>query len=99
MTVPTPTARDDLPFGRDAPPRPSRETVAVVHHGYRIQATASRRVTGAVLVNAELSGGPDAIRRWFCVASDRDDLTAACEQCIAELKQIIDELAGGARKE
>ena len=77
------------PASADAPPR---MTVTTAHKGYEIKATASRRATGAVLVNAELSGGPDKIRRWFCVASDRADLAAACAQSTRELCQVIDDL-------
>ncbi len=71
---------------------PSRLCLTADHRGYAIHATASRRITGAVLVNAELSGGPDNIRRWFCVASEHQDLTTACEQSIRELCQVIDDL-------
>ena len=71
---------------------PSRATVTANHRGYRINVTASRRVTGALLVNAELSGGPGEIRRWFCVASDQQELIPACQQCIRELCQVIDDL-------
>ena len=78
----------------DAAP-PARATVSREHRGFRITATASRRVTGALLVNAELSGGPDQIRRWFCVASDEPDLESACDKCIRELVQVIDDLSTG----
>lgn len=82
------------PTGATKPP--SRATLTASHLGYQISATASRRVTGALLVNAELSGGPDRIRRWFCVASEATDLIAACEGCIAELCKIIDDISSRA---
>ena len=49
-------------------------------------------MTGAVLVSAELSGGPGHIRRWFCVSSEEDDLVAACEACIRDLRAVIDDM-------
>ncbi len=72
---------------------PARATITASHRGFRIVATASRRITGALLVNAELSGGPSHIRRWFCVASEEQDLVAACERCIDDLRRIIDDLS------
>jgi hypothetical protein len=71
---------------------PVRASASACHRGFRIVATASRRVTGALLVNAELTGGPDRIRRWFCVASEESDLLVACERCIADLCRVIDDL-------
>lgn len=83
----------NAPVDQSPPPTPARATLTSTHRGFRISVTASRRITGALLVNAELAGGPADIRRWYCVASDKNDLVAACEQCIGELKQVIDDLS------
>lgn len=62
------------------------------YRGFDVAVAASRRVTGTILVNTALSGGPGRLKRFFCLQSSESDVRAACDAAASELRRVIDDL-------
>ena len=66
--------------------------VSEVYREFTITATAERRLPAVIIVYTTLYGGPRQIDRKFTVPSEASSALVACQEALADLRQVIDQL-------
>jgi len=98
-TPPTPTssswtmdeARLIVPASR-GDDQPASASLSAVYRDFSITAAATHRLAGLMMVHTTLTGGRRGIAHKFTVPSEAADPVSACEEALADLRRVIDQL-------
>ena len=71
---------------------PPSASLSAVYRDFAISAAATHRLAGLIMVHTTLAGGRRGMAHKFTVPSEAADPLSACEEALADLRRVIDQL-------